>query len=160
FVMGVTSKSTSTSSKVGNDWALISIDAFWRPFTDPAAALVGGPCGRVPQPFGPLKYVGHGAGIGTGGTARAGVFDSVGVIRLLDDSPPAFTGIGAAYFGDSGAPVLETTRVDAARLCAAGGAVGILTHVQVILGTVPTGFFFGTPISRIGNRLDDATLLP
>jgi hypothetical protein len=160
LVMGVTKNSTGAGSKIGADWALISIDPLWRPFTDPATALVGGPCGRTPKPLGPLKYVGHGAAVGTGGTARAGLFDSFGLVELLDDRPPGFTAVGPAYFGDSGAPVLESTRVEASGLCVAGGAVGLLTHVQVLVGVVPTGFFFGTSISRIGNRLDDADLLP
>lgn len=165
FVIGRTASSTGPKSKLGNDWALISIDPAWQPFVDAATALVGGPCGRASRPSTPLlKYVGHGAVIGTGGTARVGLLDLWGLSDLLLEPSPAFAAVGLAYAGDSGAPVLETTQAQAGGPCAAGGAFGILTHIAAVglagEPLVPTGFFFGTPISRIGASLTSANLEP
>lgn len=160
FVMGTTSASTAGGSTIGSDWATITIDPLWRPFADAATAWVGGPCGAIARPPVPvLKYVGHGAAVGTGGTARAGVFDSFGLSNLFDDPAPGFTAWGPAYFGDSGGPVLETTQTNPAAGCAAGAAVGILTHVQVAFELAPTGFFFGTPVSKVSGQLTSAGLL-
>jgi hypothetical protein len=154
--------STSMDGGLGNDWALIDIDPEWREFTDPTVALVSGPCGTVRDPSGPLvKHVGHGLGVGTGGTARVGLFGGL-------DPDAAFSAVGLAYSGDSGAPVLEVTQTHAGA-CSAGGAIGLLTHIEAIeVGgieevAVPTGSFFGTPTDRItreGHQLDDAEPLP
>lgn len=156
LAMGTTT--ARSNGGIGNDWALISIDPLWRTFTDPAAAFVGGPCGRVTSSsvsVPALKHVGHGAAVGSGGTPRAAVLE-----RLRSSS---FDAIGAAYSGDSGAPVLETTRTAVGtNPCAAGAAVGILTHgaVDAITGLVPFPFFSGTRITQIKATLDDATVLP
>ncbi|MGH7899809.1 MAG: hypothetical protein ACREQQ_17770, partial [Candidatus Binatia bacterium] len=124
FVVGFTSQSTGPDSAIGDDWALIDILPFWRPFTDPAVALVGGPCGRASDPEVPvIKFVGHAAGIGTGGTPRTGAY--------LGKEEGAFLAVGPSLIGDSGAPVLEATQADPGRLCVGGGAVGILTHGEI-----------------------------
>ncbi|MGH7804793.1 MAG: hypothetical protein ACREQJ_10630 [Candidatus Binatia bacterium] len=157
FAIGRTVESTGDDSEVGNDWALIEIFPEWRPFVDPAVALVGGPCGRAGDGFPPLlKYVGHALGIGTGGLPRAGLYAGT------EDG--AFVALGPIDGGDSGGPVLEVTQTDPATACIGGGAVGIITHreLYVVAGAalVPTGYFHGTPISRIGNALDDGAPLP
>ena len=156
FVVGRTSQSTGAAG-IGDDWALIDVFPEWQVFTDPAVALVGGPCGRAPASFPPLlKFVGHGIGLGAGGTPRLGLYDG--------EAEGGFRAIGAIMPGDSGAPVLETTQSDLTTGCLGGGAVGILTHQEFVVvegePTIPTGAFYGTPISRIPNELDDASLLP
>jgi hypothetical protein len=153
FVIGHTSSSTGADSELGNDWALIDIAPEWRPFVDPAVAFVGGPCGRASDGFPPLlKYIGH----GILGVPRIGLY--VGM------EEGAFRALGPSNAGDSGGPVLEHTQAGASGLCLAGGAVGILTHQEFFVTAgvtlVPTGAFLGTPISRIGNSLDDGALLP
>jgi hypothetical protein len=155
FVFGRTSESTGAAG-VGNDWATIEILPEWRVFTDPAVALVGGPCGRAPEGFPPLlKFVGHGIGLGTGGTPRLGFYDG--------EAEGGFRALGLNMPGDSGAPVLEVTQSVLASGCIGGGAVGILTHQEFLVvegePLLPTGAFYGTPISRIPHELDDASLL-
>ncbi len=156
FVMGFTSQTTGPDADPGNDWALIDILPLWQLFTDPAAALVGGPCGQTDAPAVPvIKFVGHGEALGTGGIPRAGL--------LLGKEGDAFLAFGPANLGDSGAPVLETTQVDATSLCVGGAALGIITAGEVLtvdgIPIAPTGFFVGTPIGRIGHSLDSAGAL-
>jgi hypothetical protein len=116
---------------IGDDFALVSIRPALYDWVDPTIAVVAGPCGAY-SGSGPetVAHYGHGLGIGTGGTPRAGV--------ALTWRPDAFGWDGAAIFGDSGSPV-RVTRLQAA---------GNLTHLVVDTKWVPS-FIAGTRIGKI-----------
>lgn len=118
---------------VGRDFALISIDPSLRSWVTATIAGVGGPCrrfGGTSQQL--LAYYGHGLGIGTGGTPRAGV-STVWSAGWYEWSGPV-------NFGDSGGAV----RVNDMR------AAGNLTHVGVIVpDLVPAPVGYGTRIGKI-----------
>lgn len=100
---------------VGSDFALVSIKPELQSWVFPTIAQVGGPCGSYTadgtapdvngwNPFvkgeNPIEagesihHYGHGLGIGTGGTSRAGVATAW--------TTDAFYWAGAVIFGDSG----------------------------------------------------------
>jgi hypothetical protein len=116
---------------IGKDFALVSIRPALHDWVDPTIAVVAGPCGAYSGP-GPetVTHYGHGLGIGTGGTPRAGV--------ALSWRADSFGWDGAAIFGDSGSPV-RVTRLQAA---------GNLTHLIVDTGWVPS-IIAGTRIGKI-----------
>jgi hypothetical protein len=116
---------------VGNDFALISIRPELYPWVSATAAVVAGPCGSYAG-SGPetVWHYGHGVGIGTGGTPRAGV--------ALTWQADAFGWDGAAIFGDSGSAVRVTDL----------SAAGDLTHLVVDTNWLPS-FIAGTRMSRI-----------
>jgi hypothetical protein len=117
---------------IGDDFALVSIRPELYPWVSATTALVAGPCGAYGG-AGPetVWHYGHGLGIGTGGTPRAGV-----ALTWQDD---AFGWDGAAIFGDSGSPVRVGTGLQAA---------GDLTHLVVDTAWLPS-FIAGTRMSRI-----------
>lgn len=116
---------------IGEDFALVEIRPELHDWVSPTTALVGGPCGRYTG-SGPetVAHTGHGVGIGTGGTPRAGV--------ALTWRADSFGWSGAAIFGDSGSPVRVTLL----------GAAGNLTHLVVDSRWLPS-FIAGTRIERM-----------
>ena len=116
---------------IGDDFALVSIRPALHSWVDPTIAVVAGPCGAY-SGSGPetVAHYGHGLGIGTGGTPRAGL--------ALTWRHDAFGWDGLAIFGDSGSPV----RVTSLR------AAGNLTHLVVDTRWVPS-FIAGTRIGKI-----------
>jgi hypothetical protein len=116
---------------IGDDFALVSIRPELNGWVDGTTALVGGPCGAYGG-AGPetVWHYGHGLGIGTGGTPRAGV--------ALTWRADAYGWDGAAIFGDSGSPVRVTDLK----------AAGNLTHLVVDTSWLPS-FIAGTRIGRI-----------
>lgn len=116
---------------IGNDFALVSIRPALHSWVDPTIAVVAGPCGTY-SGSGPetLAHYGHGVGIGTGGTPRAGL--------ALTWRADSYGWDGAAIFGDSGSPV-RVTRLQAA---------GNLTHLVVDTRWLPS-FIVGTRIGKI-----------
>jgi hypothetical protein len=116
---------------IGDDFALVSIRRALHSWVDPTIAVVGGPCGAY-SGSGPetVAHYGHGLGVGTGGTPRAGV--------ALTWRADAYGWDGAAMFGDSGSPV-RVTGLEAA---------GNLTHLVVDSRWVPS-FIAGTRIGKI-----------
>jgi hypothetical protein len=116
---------------IGDDFALVSVRPELNAWVDPTIALVGGPCGAY-SGSGPetVWHYGHGLGIGTGGTPRAGV--------ALTWRADAYGWDGAAIFGDSGSPVRVTDLK----------AAGNLTHLVVDTNWLPS-FIAGTRIGRI-----------
>ena len=116
---------------IGDDFGLVSIRPELNPWVDPTIAVVGGPCGTYAG-AGPetVWHYGHGLGIGTGGTPRAGL--------ALTWRADAYGWDGAAIFGDSGSPV----RVTALQ------AAGNLTHLVVDTRWLPS-FIAGTRIGPI-----------
>jgi hypothetical protein len=116
---------------IGDDFGLVSIRPALHSWVDPTIAVVAGPCGAY-SGSGPetVAHYGHGLGIGTGGTPRAGL--------ALTWRRDAFGWDGLAIFGDSGSPV----RVTGLR------AAGNLTHLVVDTRWVPS-FIAGTRIGKI-----------
>lgn len=121
----------SVDGGVGNDFALVEIRPELHSWVNPTTALIGGPCGAYGG-SGPeaVAHYGHGTGIGTGGTPRAGLATTW--------QQRAYGWVGAAIFGDSGSPV----RVTDLR------AAGNLTHLVVDPGFLPS-FIAGTRIGRM-----------
>jgi hypothetical protein len=121
----------SHDNGVGDDFALVRIRPHLHSWVDPTIAVVAGPCGA----FGgsgaqTVLHYGHGLGIGTGGTPRAGV--------ALTWRADAYGWDGAAIFGDSGSPVRIGTFP----------AAGNLTHLVVDTRWLPS-FIVGTRIGKI-----------
>lgn len=116
---------------IGDDFALVSIRPELNAWVFPTIAMVGGPCGAYTG-SGPetVAHYGHGLGIGTGGTPRAGV--------ALTWKRDAFGWDGAAIFGDSGSAVRVTGLA----------AAGDLTHLVVDSKWLPS-FIAGTRITKI-----------
>lgn len=124
--------SVSHNNGVGDDFALVPINAALNAWVSPTMALVGGPCGSYTG-SGPetVWHSGHGVGIGTGGTPRAGL--------ALTWQANAFGWDGAAIFGDSGSAVRVGTGLQAA---------GDLTHLVVDTNWLPS-FIAGTRMGKI-----------
>ncbi len=124
--------SVSHDNGVGDDFALVPIRPELNAWVSPTIAVVAGPCGAY-SGSGPetVWHYGHGLGIGTGGTPRAGV--------ALSWRANAFGWDGAAIFGDSGSAVRVGTGLQAA---------GDLTHLVVDTRWLPS-FIVGTRIGKI-----------
>jgi hypothetical protein len=117
---------------IGDDFALVSIRPELNAWVFPTMAVVGGPCGAY-EGSGPetVWHYGHGLGIGTGGTPRAGV-----ALRWGTDE---FGWSGLAIFGDSGSAVRVGTGL---------GAAGDLTHLVVDTRWLPS-YVAGTRIQKM-----------
>ena len=117
---------------IGDDFALVSIRPELNSWVFATMAVVGGPCGAYAG-SGPetVWHYGHGLGIGTGGTPRAGV-----ALRWGTDE---FGWSGLAIFGDSGSAVRVGTGLQAA---------GDLTHLVVDTRWLPS-YIAGTRIQRM-----------
>lgn len=124
--------SVSHDNGVGDDFALVPINPVLNEWVSPTTSVVAGPCGAYGG-SGPetVWHYGHGLGIGTGGTPRAGV--------ALTWRADAFGWDGAAIFGDSGSPVRVGTGLQAA---------GDLTHLVVDTTWLPS-FIAGTRIQKM-----------
>lgn len=132
--IGVTTKSVDNG--IGDDFALIEIYPEMVQYVNPSMAIIAGPTGAKTPAFGdPILHVGHGLGVGTGGTPRAGI------VTWTGESGPEASGYGwdgIANLGDSGSGVRA----------ASGEAVGNLTHLVVGTNYLPA-FIAGTNIDRI-----------
>lgn len=102
---------------IGDDFALARIRPELHDWVSPTIAVVGGPCGSYygggPETVG---HYGHGVGIGTGGTPRAGAG-----LKWEED---AYGFVGVIAPGDSGSPARVTD------LSAAGNITHIIVHPQ------------------------------
>lgn len=128
----------SVDEGVGDDFALIEIHDEMVEHVNPSTAYYGGPTAEGDPQVGDLVgHAGHGVGIGTGGTPRAGlvVYRGEGDSRRSD----AFAWDGAATPGDSGSFVVDLDGVTAA---------GNLTHI-VVGGPYLPGVIAGTSIDRM-----------
>ena len=132
---------------IGDDFALVSIRPNLQSQVSPTTAVIAGPCGQYGG-NGPetVAHYGHGLGIGTGGTPRAGV--------ALTWGRDHFGWDGAAIFGDSGSPVRVTDLK----------AAGDLTHLVVNSRYLPS-FIAGTRIQKMlaianGYSLANSRLCP
>ncbi len=129
---------------IGKDFAIVEVPTNVREWAFPTIGVVGGPCGiysgMAPQP---IAHYGHGVGVGTGGTPRAGMG-----IHLEDDpfaldlewDTDSFAWVGLLNGGDSGSAV----RIGQLP------AVGDLTHGLTIAGLpTPSAIGWGTRITTI-----------
>ena len=145
---------------IGKDYALVEIPPALHSWVFPTLATVGGPCGVFaednPQP---VAHYGHGVGIGTGGTPRAGMGfalaeDPIGVKGTdWDWDADSVIWAGMINGGDSGSGV----RV------AGLGAVSNLTHGIGVTGVEPSAIAWGTRVTTItggGWSLVDSPLCP
>jgi hypothetical protein len=124
--------SVSHNNGIGDDFALVPIRPQLNAWVSPTMSVVAGPCGAY-SGSGPetVWHYGHGVGIGTGGTPRAGV--------ALTWQANAFGWDGAGIFGDSGSAVRVGTGLAAA---------GDLTHLVVDTNWLPS-FIAGTRFGKI-----------
>jgi hypothetical protein len=162
--------SSTGDAGIGNDWALIGVDAAYRPLLTSTMAFWGGPIGMytsngevihadtttgdvsvTPNPalVQQIVHYGHGAGIGAGGTPRSGT-----AITWLPDH---FTAFGAITPGDSGS---GSNTLTGDGLGDNREAAGINTHIFVD-GSLRTGFglMAGTRATRVGT-VTNGQILP
>ena len=131
---------------IGKDYALVEIPPERHQWVFPTLAVVGGPCGLYagedPQP---VAHYGHGIGIGTGGTPRAGVgFELASDPRIVkgvdwDWDADSIVWLGLIAGGDSGSGV----RIGQLP------AVSNLTHGIGITGLEPSALAWGTRVTTI-----------
>ena len=127
----------SVNGDIGNDFALVKVYASMQKYVNPSMAYFGGPTAAgSPKVNDVCEHAGHGLGLGTGGTPRAGVVVYRGPgARSGSD---AFAWDGAASPGDSGSPVRLLN----------GRAAGDLTHL-VVGGKYVPAVIAGTSIARM-----------
>jgi hypothetical protein len=167
---GQYSRSTGDAG-IGKDWALIGVNSTWQNLVSPTMAFWGGPRGIFtsvgqivsgdltkgsiatnPNPTlaqGLLHY-GHGAGIGAGGTPRAGTS-----IAFFTDR---FVFFGAITPGDSGSgsDVLTGDNLGDER-----EAAGINTHIYVDASLkTGVGYLAGTRATQVGATMANGQLIP
>ena len=143
---------------IGRDYALVEIPRSRYEWVFPTLAVVGGPCGVYtggsPQP---VAHYGHGIGLGTGGTPRAGVGIESSQPQgfQLQWDADSYAWAGAIASGDSGSGVRVATMQ----------AVGNLTHGLAVNVPVPqpSVIAWGTRITKVtsqGWRLINSPLCP
>lgn len=126
---------------IGKDYALIDIASEWDLFVDPNMAYLGGPsCSSWTPGLEAGKHVGHGI--------QTGLVASVARVSAITDwDSNSFEGVGEISGGDSGSPMVEVA--GSLPGCAAGGAVGVMTHCLTITGIECLPLFFGTDIDVV-----------
>lgn len=134
----------------GKDWALITINAPWLPWVDPAYAYVGGPsCPTWGGQLGVVKHAGHGI--------QTGVVASVPRLHQNGNSVGThFSGFGEISGGDSGSGVIQ---VQANVGCALGAAAGVVTHCSSLTGIECLPIYIATDV-RIVPAVVTTTLDP
>jgi hypothetical protein len=159
-LMNIGTTTKSVDGGIGNDFALIDVYPAMEQYVNPSMAIIAGPTGVKAPRFGdPILHVGHGLGIGTGGTPRAGdvVYPNAPVFsdlfRQNKNDTDAYGWAGTVTPGDSGSGVRAVT----------GEAVGNVTHLVVGTDYVPA-WNAGTTIGRIqqiaGQSVSTASLVP
>jgi hypothetical protein len=131
---------------IGKDYALVEIPPALHSWVFPTLSVVGGPCGvyTANDPL-PVAHYGHGVGVGTGGTPRAGMgfalaSDPIGVKGTdWDWDADSIIWAGMINGGDSGSGVRVGTLP----------AVSNLTHGIGITGLEPSAIAWGTRVSTI-----------
>ncbi|HEX9824683.1 MAG TPA: hypothetical protein VGB51_09885 [Actinomycetota bacterium] len=163
--------SKSTDGGLGRDYALIDIDSAYQHLVTPTMCFWGGPRGTyareggivevdwnhgevsvTPDPFlaQPIVHYGHGLGIGTGGTPRAGAAIHWGRTHFMFS--------GAIVFGDSGSGA-NTVTGDA--VGANLQAAGIITHIYVDpLMRDGVGIMGGTRATAVSGSLANGQYVP
>ena len=145
---------------IGKDYGLVEIPPHLRSWAFPTMGIVGGPCGVYsggdPQS---VAHYGHGVGVGTGGTPRAGMgfelAEDPRIVRGVDWDWDADSIVWAGLIngGDSGSGV----RIGQLP------AVADLTHGIGITGLEPSAIAWGTRVTTItssGWQLINSPLCP
>ncbi len=149
-LMNIGTTAVSVDNGVGDDFAAVQIRPEMAQFVNPSMAIIAGPTGAEDPHFGDvIEHVGHGAGIGTGGTPRAGVVTYVGQVN----APSAYCWMGAVSPGDSGSGARN----------AVGAAAGDVTHLYVSIRTLPAwncGTTIGRMLQLVPAGLATASLVP
>lgn len=156
---------TAQDGGLGNDYALIPVDAPWQNLVSPTMAFWGGPRGVYtktgstvavkfprrgliptltvnPDPLlaQVIVHYGHGTGVGTGGTPRAGTAIHWGASHFMFEGviSPGDPGSGAnALTGDTAGANME--------------AAGIITHIWIdLLMRQGIGIMGGTRVTKVG----------
>jgi hypothetical protein len=166
---------TSHDGGLGNDWALIDIDPAYQSLTTPTMCFFGGPRGMytktgslvgitiprnglipnvtlTPDPTlaQTIVHYGHGAGVGTGGTPRAGEVIGWGASHFM------FTGVLTP--GDSGS---GSNTLLGDTLGANMEAAGINTHIWVDpLMRSGIGIMGGTRATQVSGTLANGQIVP
>ncbi|HEX2241063.1 MAG TPA: hypothetical protein VHJ82_07995 [Actinomycetota bacterium] len=134
-LMNIGTTVVSVNNGVGDDFAAIQVHPEMAELVNPSMAMIAGPTGAENPGFGDvIEHVGHGLGIGTGGTPRAGLVTFVGEVH----APDAYCWMGAINLGDSGSGARN----------ALGAAAGNVTHIFVGGATLPA-WNCGTTIGRM-----------
>jgi hypothetical protein len=170
YDFGRYSRSTGDAG-IGKDWALIGVDAAAQSLVTPTMAFWGGPFGIYratgdvvsanlvkgsvstnPNPMlvQQILHYGHGAGVGAGGTPRAGT--------AIAWRSNYFTFFGAITPGDSGS---GSNTLAGDTLGAQRQAAGINTHIYVD-GSLRTGLgnVAGTRATQVAATLANGQLIP
>jgi hypothetical protein len=146
--------SLSHNNGIGDDFAMISLYPQFNTWVNPTMPVWGGPTGTYTSNAATVvKHFGHGLGVGTGGTPRAGVAP-VWTAR----GGTAFAWYGVGFEGDSGSAVNVVT----------GEGAGNFTHIVIldgIPGEILPGMLAGTRLTKIqsiasGWTLQTGSLLP
>jgi hypothetical protein len=150
IIMEIGTTVKSIDAGIGNDFALIKVDAAMQRYVNPSISDVAGPTGvGNPQIGNGVLWSGHGLVIGTGGTPRAGIV----AYRGPGEGGDAYGWIGPSMLGDSGSAVRLGN----------GKAAGNLTHL--VFGTVyAPAIVVGTTAPRLvrlaGLPIATANLVP
>jgi hypothetical protein len=164
---------TSHDGGLGNDWALIDIDPPYQGLVSPTMCFWGGPRGMFtktgdvasinwpnrglpsvslnPDPLlaQAIVHYGHGAGVGAGGTPRAGTAIAWRPSHLMFE--------GAATPGDSGSGI---NTVGGDTIGATMEAAGILTHIWIDpLMRDGIGIMGGTRATEVAGSLANGQLV-
>ena len=165
----------STDGGLGRDWALIDIDPAYQSLVTPTMCVWGGPRGTyaktgslvgitVPRRVGlpsvtvtpdptlaqTIVHYGHGAGVGAGGTPRAGEAISCGSSHFMFS--------GAISPGDSGSGA-NTVLGDT--VGANMQAAGIITHIWIdSLMRSGIGIMGGTRATQVSGTLANGQIVP
>ncbi len=153
LLMNIGKTVKSIDAGVGKDFALVEIYPEMVQYVNPSMTYFGGPTGTNDNPAvgDPIVHSGHGVGVGTGGTPRAGVVTYIG--NGDNSAETAYGWDGAASPGDSGSAVRHAN----------GLAEGNLTHLVVGTEYAPA-FIAGTTAEYMeqlaGKPICDAPPVP
>lgn len=165
---------TSHDGGLGNDWALISVNSAWQNLVSPTMAFWGGPRGMYtktgavagitfprrglvpsvtlnPDPLlaQSIVHYGHGTGVGTGGTPRAGLALYWGTSHYMFE--------GVITFGDSGS---GSNAIVGDTVGGSMEAAGINTHIWVDpLMRSGIGIMGGTRATQVSGTLANGQIV-
>ena len=126
LLVGIGDTIAAHNNGVGDDWSIAQIRPQWQGYVDANTAVIGGPQGgaftgdiKLTSPQA-VKHFGHGIGVGTGGTPRAG--------EALKTGTRDWYCMCVAAPGDSGSAMLLAGSVANPM----GQGLGVLTHLVLV----------------------------